>query len=354
VNEESFAREFLASGGIFHSTKEHVFIGWGQPEWLSWPKGPYALYFPDFFLKFQAPWCVYPHFCFIAIDELIERLSSLVEIQNPKISWEPLAEEEFKVIFDSLQSDFCSKKLQKAVAYQFQTAKCQNFQATKLNSLISLLNSAKKNALYSYGFWNSKEGILGATPETLFKMQHKETIALETMACAGTQNSALNNDLLLKDLKQQIEHRLVVDWIVDSIDSLGGAAFIGNCQAVKFSRLCHLVTPIKAELPKSTSFDAIVSALHPTPALGAAPRKEGSIWLEKQQFHNKRMRFGAPIALKSDTEALCLVGIRNMQWQDDTLFLGAGCGIVQESSFEDEWQELQLKMAFIKEILGLA
>lgn len=346
-------KEFLASGALFHSAKGQVLIGWGEPEWLCLPKGPYALYFPDFFLKSPAPWCVYPHWYFISIDELIELLKGFVKQKKLPLMWERLYRSEFKSIFDSLQHDFFLKKLQKAVAYQFQIAKSCDIEATKLNSLISLLSAANLHDLYPYGFWNAKEGMLGATPETLFKTSQNGTIALETMACAGTQNSTLDTDLLLNDPKQQKEHELVVDGILTSIDSLGGTSTTGSCRAVKFSHLCHLVTPIEARLPKTVSFGDIVSALHPTPALGAMPKAEGSIWLEKQQHHIKRMRFGAPVALKTDSDALCLVAIRNMQWQDNKLFLGAGCGIVPESSFENEWQELQLKITFIQEILDL-
>ena len=67
------------------------------------------------------------------------------------------------------------------------------------------------------------------------------------------------------------------------------------------------------------------------------------------------MRYGAPVGYieEGGKDSRCLVAIRNMQWKDNWIGLGAGCGIVPESRLDLEWEELQLKIQSIKEILGL-
>jgi menaquinone-specific isochorismate synthase len=53
------------------------------------------------------------------------------------------------------------------------------------------------------------------------------------------------------------------------------------------------------------------------------------------------------------SETLCLVAIRNMQWDENGSRMGAGCGIVKESLPEREWQEVQQKLSSIQIMLGL-
>jgi menaquinone-specific isochorismate synthase len=47
------------------------------------------------------------------------------------------------------------------------------------------------------------------------------------------------------------------------------------------------------------------------------------------------------------------VAIRNAQWFEGSIHIGAGCGIVPQSLLKNEWKEIQLKMQSIKNILGL-
>jgi isochorismate synthase EntC len=47
------------------------------------------------------------------------------------------------------------------------------------------------------------------------------------------------------------------------------------------------------------------------------------------------------------------VAIRNVQWTGRTVTLGAGAGIIAESLFEREWEELRLKRTAVMDMLGL-
>ncbi|MNL49201.1 chorismate binding enzyme [compost metagenome] len=51
-------------------------------------------------------------------------------------------------------------------------------------------------------------------------------------------------------------------------------------------------------------------------------------------------------------EALCLVAIRNMQWNGQFAMIGSGCGVVAASELEREWRELYQKRLSVKKILG--
>ena len=92
--------------------------------------------------------------------------------------------------------------------------------------------------------------------------------------------------------------------------------------------------------------------MHPTPALGAFPRRPGMEWLKEYQQKIDRRRFGAPVGYAiEDAQAKCYVAIRNVQWTKNQMLLAAGCGIVATSQYDAEWAEIKLKLQAIKEML---
>jgi menaquinone-specific isochorismate synthase len=107
------------------------------------------------------------------------------------------------------------------------------------------------------------------------------------------------------------------------------------------------------KLQQAVTTDQVTQLIHPTPALGAYPRVEGMKWLREFDREMPRERFGAPVGYTRKGESTCYVAIRNVQWKDFQLKLGAGCGIVPASQFESEWNEILLKLKSIKNILAL-
>jgi menaquinone-specific isochorismate synthase len=99
----------------------------------------------------------------------------------------------------------------------------------------------------------------------------------------------------------------------------------------------------------------MIEKLHPTPALGAFPKKDGRTWL--LDYENRgvpRMRLGAPFgAISSQGFCRTVVAIRNLQWKNSTLWIGAGCGIINQSLVDREWQEILGKIRSVKKLFGL-
>lgn len=199
---------------------------------------------------------------------------------------------------------------------------------------------------YSYGFDFSEEGLCGVTPELLFQV--KEGI-LTTMALAGT--GAVNGPSLLENPKERTEHQLVIDHIESELKDLGAVEIQPTVER-SYRRLKHLFTPIEVRLNREVEFGELVLRLHPTAALGGWPRKGALKWLEQQDFHALRRRFGAPFGFQSENEMRCVVAIRALQWTGNKALMCAGCGIVEQSLAANEWNELQLKLAAIRGGLG--
>ncbi len=200
---------------------------------------------------------------------------------------------------------------------------------------------------FAYGFEFQNEGLCGVTPELLFSVRGGE---LTTMALAGT--GPAGGPSLLEDSKERLEHQLVIDHIVSELRPLG-AAETGATIERSFGLLKHLYTPIHLRLKHPVPFMELVVKLHPTAALGGWPRLAAVEWLEKQEFHVARQRFGAPFGFNSDEEMRCVVAIRGLQWQGTRAILAAGCGVVQESQALREWNELALKRRAVRGFLGI-
>ena len=202
-----------------------------------------------------------------------------------------------------------------------------------------------------YGFWDGKRGIMGATPEVLF---HRKAMVLQTMALAGSCPRAEmgTRTPLLKDEKEMREHELVVNDLVTRLKPLGWLKKY-ETEILELPTLLHLCT--RFEVTGCSKRDSeLVRLLHPTPALGVAPRAYGFQWMRELPEQKDRTLFGAPIlfALSND-ETLALVAIRSILWDEEGSRIGSGCGLVASSELDREWNELSVKRRSVYQMIGI-
>lgn len=349
--------EFLQEGTIIQTSPGYVLIGYGKRTWLPNPKGQKTpcFYSPDFFLTQKSPWFIHQYIQELPIETLLKGIQNeeMNTTTTAALKWTNPYTALFKESFSELQQRFESHSLTKAVPFVFESSSAPMNSKMLLQSIISALQYTQKHSVHIYGFWDKQNGILGATPELLFQIQND---TLKTMACGGTcrlENGQCSTDLL-KDPKEMIEHQLVIEGIVESLSPFSKVQ-LGEIHVLKLTQLAHLITPINAQLKSKIDFESLVRALHPTPALGAAPRSEGMKWLQHYQTKIDRKRFGAPFGYfdPNSQSAHCLVAIRNAQWDSRGIHIGAGCGIVAKSLVEREWEEIQTKIKAVKSILAL-
>jgi len=227
-----------------------------------------------------------------------------------------------------------------------------------MSMLANLLLNLLKNAIkpQPYGYWDTTKGIMGATPEILFSYSGK-TNELETMALAGTRETikeAANS--LEKDPKEMFEHDLVIQGLKEKLAGLGELQ-VSPTYVWDLGMISHLRTDFTVELkgkPKADKvFTEICALLHPTAALGVAPCKADWRFLKKCDGDERRGHFGAPFGvLNPSGKSVVFVAIRNVQWHEDQISLGTGCGVVAQSELPNEWQELEVKRRAVHALLG--
>lgn len=201
---------------------------------------------------------------------------------------------------------------------------------------------------FAYGFEFDGQGLLGVTPEVLFDVSDG---VLRTMALAGT--GMVGGASLMDNAKERHEHQLVIEHIATAV-KIFGSVEIGPTSERVYRHLKHLHTPIEVRLLGRPTFSELISCLHPTAALGGWPRTAAMDWMEQQDFHLSRRRFGAPFGYQVGERMYCVVAIRGLQWSGSRAWLAAGCGVVARSQAHSEWEELQLKLASTRAALGIS
>jgi menaquinone-specific isochorismate synthase len=228
-------------------------------------------------------------------------------------------------------------------------------QATlELNAKIdpwSLLSKMKASGddVCLFGFQPSESSaFIGATPERLFK---RRGLKVETESLAGTRSRGWNpetdndlgNDLLHSD-KDRREQLMVTDFILESMRPIAAHIECDKSPSVrKLSRLQHLCTEIHATIgPITTNID-ILKALHPTPAVAGVPRDRAiEIIQELEPFD--RGWYAGPVGWMGANSAEFAVAIRSVLVRDNLLILTAGAGIVDGSTADTEWIEIENKL----------
>ena len=199
---------------------------------------------------------------------------------------------------------------------------------------------------------------VGVSPERLFEIKDRR---LNTHALAGTRalsdpSDSVETERLFKDLtsssKDREEHEIVVSLIEEALSETCVEVNIGDRRLSRAGSLVHLETPIEATLRQEVSPQVMMERLHPTPALGGAPRAD-ALALIKETEPMQRGAYAAPWMWESaGGEACAVVGIRSALLSPQEVRVFAGAGIVGRSDPQSEWLETRAKACVIDSLLG--
>jgi menaquinone-specific isochorismate synthase len=198
---------------------------------------------------------------------------------------------------------------------------------------------------------------IGASPERLLSIRQGRLV---TDALAGSaprgQTTAADTALgqqLLNNPKEQREHQLVLDFIVQQLQQEGlSPRYSTPPSLLRLSHIQHLHTPIGADLPAEVSPLTLVEALHPTPAVAGVPAQVACDLIRRGEPCDRGL-YAAPLGwVDPYGNSEFIVGIRSALIQGNRARLYAGAGIVAGSDPEKELAEIQLKLQALAEALG--
>lgn len=335
-------------------TDEDCFLKLNGP-FSRFPKAPKGrdcvLFINDYWLQNAAPYLVsssnaqkYTRAELLALWNYNPEQSGL---PDNAMEWSAGDQNSFLEDFSHVQKLIACGKLSKAVPFSeshghFPSDPSDFVQNTLLRMLIQ--NAGFPLKLFALSLDGKVQ--LGATPEPLFELEHG---TLRSMALAGTRPRSRGLELL-QSPKELREHAWVVEDLQARLEPFGEVE-LGQICIRELPQLSHLCTPLKLKLQEDTSsdFDFWVKQLHPTPALGPSPRGARE-WLESHFIKYPTRDLGAPLGVLTPEKQSCLVRIRFLEVQVSkrSLRVPVGCGVIAESRFETEWQELFFKRQSVR------
>jgi len=202
----------------------------------------------------------------------------------------------------------------------------------------------------SYQF--SVDGFVGASPELLVSIVDGE-VSSHPLAGTAPRTGDPTTDAqlatsLLSSIKNQIEHRIVIDAVHDTL--LPWCSYLDwepEASIVAVANVQHLGTHMLGRLsePFLHVLDAVY-ALSPTPALGGHPRDK-ALQLIADVEGMSRGRYGGAVGwFDSQGNGVWAVAIRCAEYSNNNLTarLFAGGGIVADSEPLSELAETQAKL----------
>jgi menaquinone-specific isochorismate synthase len=206
-------------------------------------------------------------------------------------------------------------------------------------------------ASFGSSYRYSVDGLIGASPELLIEVDgpivRSHPLAGTTRRTGDIDNDAALAAALQASAKNQIEHRVVIDVVHDTL--LPWASYLDwepQPSIVTVANVQHLGTRMEGMLSQpGPSVIELVRALSPTPALGGHPRT-AAIELIEQVEGFERGRYGGAVGwVDAAGNGTWAVTIRCAEISADkrTARLVAGGGIVAESEPLAELAETQAK-----------
>jgi menaquinone-specific isochorismate synthase len=206
-------------------------------------------------------------------------------------------------------------------------------------------------ASFGSSYRYSIDGMIGASPELLVEVDGP-VVRSHPLAGTAPRTGDVDNDAriateLIASTKNQIEHRVVIDVVHDTL--LPWASYLDwepEPSVVTVANVQHLGTRMEGMLSQpGPSVIELVRALSPTPALGGHPR-EAAVELIQQVEGFERGRYGGAVGwVDADGNGTWAVAIRCAELSDDrrSARLVAGGGIVADSDPLAELAETQAK-----------
>ena len=198
---------------------------------------------------------------------------------------------------------------------------------------------------------------VGASPERLFR-RNGRTVVSE--AVAGTRprgDTEVEDEAFRKELlqnpKERREHAFVEEAIRADLEEV--------CTTVQrpeptgelaLARGRHLHSRLTGTLRPGTRTTDVLEVLHPTPAVGGVPTDNAVAAIRAQEPFDRGW-YAGPVGWVGRDAAEFAVGLRAGLVEESQIALFSGAGIVEGSTPDREWEEIEQKIGDFAAIMGV-
>lgn len=193
------------------------------------------------------------------------------------------------------------------------------------------------------------DGFVGASPELLVSRDIEMVRAHPLAGTAPRSSDPVRDAELAAELnvstKNQIEHRITIDWLLDTL--LPFCSYVDaepEPGIMTLPNVHHLATQVEGRLssPAASVLD-LVAALHPTPAVGGDPRDLALKAIDAEEPGDRGLYAGPVGWVDAAGNGEFAVGLRSGHVDGNTASIWAGVGVVGDSDPAAELEETRAK-----------
>jgi isochorismate synthase len=210
---------------------------------------------------------------------------------------------------------------------------------------------------HSFGWSPGRATFLGASPELLIRLDAGH-LTSNPLAGSAPRGEGEDEDrafaqALLRSEKDRIEHRLVVEDVVERLRPFATDLHVAETPSLKrMATVQHLSTQIGGTAKPSAHVLDLVGAIHPTPAVGGTPRSEAVSFIEKVEAIDRGWYAGGVGWVDGAGDGEFALGLRCGLIEGRSARVFAGAGVVADSDPESELLETRLKLRPLLELLA--
>lgn len=216
--------------------------------------------------------------------------------------------------------------------------------------LVNLIDGDARGTVLLYRY--ADVFFCGCTPELLVR---KRAASLQSMCLAGTCPAGASEDeracraaQLMDDPKNRAEHDYVVRFIREVFNRTCYEVSVPDKPDIlSLTHVQHLYTPASAHILDGVELWEMKDNLHPTPAVAGEPVGEAKMLLRSIEPYNRGFFAGACGYVDGQGDGEFSVALRTGVFDGEIGWVYAGCGIVEGSVADDEYDEIALKLKTI-------
>lgn len=210
---------------------------------------------------------------------------------------------------------------------------------------------------FVFAVWRGAHAFLGASPELLARVDGRTVHAASLAGTASRGRTpaedAASIERLRASAKDRAEHRVVTRTLRGALAELADDVQAHDEPALlTVSNVHHLQTMTRGVLREGKGLLDVAARLHPTPAVGGAPRDEALRFVREHEAIDRGW-YAAPIGWIGRDGGELAVALRSAVVHGAEASLFAGCGIMGDSTPEEEYAEAAVKLRPMREALRL-
>ena len=240
---------------------------------------------------------------------------------------------------------------QLVLSRQFQ----QSFKGDEFNVYRALRSINPSPYLFYFDYGSFK--LMGSSPEAQIKISEGKA-TINPIAGTFRRTGDMAEDIKLgkklsEDKKETAEHVMLVDLARNDLSKHADHVKVEVFKEVQyFSHVIHLVSTVQGKI-KGNPIE-IVGDTFPAGTLSGAPKYKAMQLIDKYENQSRGFYGGAVGIIGLDGSVNLAIAIRSFVSKNNTLYYQAGAGIVIHSDEEKELQEVNNKLAALKQALFLA